>query len=483
MKTRNWLVLVLLLAVCRASLAEPMDLGFDLDKHLGKDWYGIYLGGKKSGHAVATAEKLKLNGKDAYKFAMDVSMTISILGNAQQLELKEHRIFYASGELAECFSSIGPQSYLGKVNGDTMTIIANVGEVENRKTVPAPAVTLKDEVAPLRLIFGKPKIGDSVKTLAYSPILGKDLTGVVTVTGKRKMFFGGAEISVYEVNTTIEEMGVESPSLVSEEGELLQMTFPLGTMKMVLKLEGEERAKDPSVEAVEMLDASTIRPTGKVPLGARTVKIRITGLNDERCIINNDRQAYRKLGDGSYEVTLSTDVLPSKRRTLPISDPEFEEYTAPTELYQSKHPDIVKKAREIVGEMKDSARVAQAICLWVFANLDKRGTASYSNSLETLKSMKGDCSEHAALFVGLCRAVGLPARVANGIAYTNSIGGFGGHAWGEVYVGKWISVDPTFGEPIAGPLRIKFAGDSLLQTGRLLKLIGEMKIEFVADEK
>ena len=152
-------------------------------------------------------------------------------------------------------------------------------------------------------------------------------------------------------------------------------------------------------------------------------------------------------------------------------------------MYQSKHPDIVKKAREIVGEMKDSARVAQAICLWVFTNLDKRGIAAYSNSLETLKSMKGDCSEHAALFVGLCRAVGLPARVANGIAYANSIGGFGGHAWAEVYVGKWISVDPTFGEPIAGPLRIKLAGEGFLQNVRMMKLIGEMKIEFVPDEQ
>ncbi|HUS47470.1 MAG TPA: hypothetical protein VM098_05095, partial [Phycisphaerae bacterium] len=46
-----------------------------------------------------------------------------------------------------------------------------------------------------------------------------------------------------------------------------------------------------------------------------------------------------------------------------------------------------------------------------------------------------------------------------GVAYAPIIEGFGAHAWAEVYVGKWIAVDPAWGQPIATTARIKFGGE------------------------
>jgi hypothetical protein len=48
----------------------------------------------------------------------------------------------------------------------------------------------------------------------------------------------------------------------------------------------------------------------------------------------------------------------------------------------------------------------------------------------------------------MCRAAGVPARVASGIVYIPDFVGrknvFGGHAWVEAYVGgKWIGLDAT----------------------------------------
>jgi transglutaminase-like putative cysteine protease len=60
---------------------------------------------------------------------------------------------------------------------------------------------------------------------------------------------------------------------------------------------------------------------------------------------------------------------------------------------------------------------------------------------------KGDCTEYADLFVALCRAKGVPARVAAG--YTV---GFGarptGHNWAEAYLQGygWVPFDPTAGD-------------------------------------
>ena len=483
MKTRYWLALVLVAALCRAAAAQQ-DVGFDLDKHLGPSWYGLYIGAKKCGYAAENLEKITHDGKPAYRFSTKVNMTIMLLGNPQKLLVTQSRTFYASGALAECFSGMGPQSYRGVMKGDTMTIISTVGGLKSEKSIPAPKVTLRDEVAPLRLILTGPKIGDSVESPTFDPMIGKELTAVVTVTGKKKILFGGVEMAVYEVDRTIKEMVLHSPCLINEAGEVLKFTIPLGRMEMVLKLEDEKTAKDQTVQSVEMLDASTIHPTGEVPPRAQaSVKIRLTGIENEDCIINDTRQDYKALGDAVYEVTVRRDEPPAKARLLPITDDDVKEHTKPTVLYQSNHPEIVKKAREIIGEIKDSARASQGICLWVFANVKKLGTVSRSNALETLQSMQGDCSEHAALFVGLCRAVGLPARVVSGVAYSRGLGAFGGHAWAEVFVGKWIAVDPTFGEPIASPLRIKLGTDDILEAGRLFQFLGEVNIEFLKPEK
>ena len=48
------------------------------------------------------------------------------------------------------------------------------------------------------------------------------------------------------------------------------------------------------------------------------------------------------------------------------------------------------------------------------------------------------------LFVGLCRAAGIPVRPCSG--YVCIGGDWGGHSWCEVWVGRWIGADPTTNE-------------------------------------
>ena len=60
---------------------------------------------------------------------------------------------------------------------------------------------------------------------------------------------------------------------------------------------------------------------------------------------------------------------------------------------------------------------------------------------------KGDCSEYSELFIALCRAKRIPARVV--IGYTVRVDdGLPKHAWAEVYLRKygWVPFDPTWGE-------------------------------------
>ena len=69
---------------------------------------------------------------------------------------------------------------------------------------------------------------------------------------------------------------------------------------------------------------------------------------------------------------------------------------------------------------------------------------SLPNAVEVFRNRVGDCNEFTVLYVALARALGLPARAIAGLVYLD--GHFYYHAWPEVYAGRWIMVDPVFGQ-------------------------------------
>ena len=95
-----------------------------------------------------------------------------------------------------------------------------------------------------------------------------------------------------------------------------------------------------------------------------------------------------------------------------------------------------------------------------------------------LASRRGDCNEHTQLYMALARSVGIPARSAAGLAYVR--GKFYYHAWPEVYLGRWVAVDPTFGEFPADAAHIRFVNGGLARQAELLRLIGNLKIDVVS---
>ncbi|GIW48513.1 MAG: hypothetical protein KatS3mg078_2390 [Deltaproteobacteria bacterium] len=51
------------------------------------------------------------------------------------------------------------------------------------------------------------------------------------------------------------------------------------------------------------------------------------------------------------------------------------------------------------------------------------------------------------------------------------------HAWNEVFVGDWVSVDSTLGQFPADASHIKFVEGGLKKSANLMKLIGRIKLE------
>ena len=156
-------------------------------------------------------------------------------------------------------------------------------------------------------------------------------------------------------------------------------------------------------------------------------------------------------------------------------DDALAEFLEPSPFIQSDDPRIAEMAREIVGEETNSWLAARRLAEWVDTEIENEVVASVPSAVDVLRTRQGDCNEHTVLYVALARAVGLPAKTDVGLVYKD--GFFYYHAWPEVYVGKWVRIDPTFGQEIADVTHIKLTEGELYRWTDILPTIRKLKLE------
>lgn len=153
-----------------------------------------------------------------------------------------------------------------------------------------------------------------------------------------------------------------------------------------------------------------------------------------------------------------------KSVALPVKDTEFAPYLKSTAEFNADDENVKKQAREIAGEDHDAWSVAQKLADWTHQNLEWKSVAS-ADVGQTLATREADCSEFSALFVAMARSLGLPARIVSGLAYSGE--SFGGHAWVEVWAGKWIELDPTWGTHFVDATHIRNESGALVTSAAL----------------
>jgi transglutaminase-like putative cysteine protease len=142
-------------------------------------------------------------------------------------------------------------------------------------------------------------------------------------------------------------------------------------------------------------------------------------------------------------------------------DAPGEEDRRPNSIIQSDNPKIAALARKIAGEEKDLWQKAVALERFVQGYVALKGfSQGFATAGDVVESREGDCTEHAVLLAALCRAAGIPARVAVGLVYQDQKFLF--HMWTEVYVGKrWTPIDATLARGGIGAAHLKLAHSSL----------------------
>ncbi|MEM3055485.1 MAG: transglutaminase-like domain-containing protein [Candidatus Bathyarchaeia archaeon] len=124
-------------------------------------------------------------------------------------------------------------------------------------------------------------------------------------------------------------------------------------------------------------------------------------------------------------------------------------YTQPEKLIESDNPQIISTARGITGDEENPYKKVQKIFDFVTTHIRYERQEEEHGALWALKNGVGDCSEYSCLFVALCRAAGIPARIQAGFAFNKVDETMkDGHMWAEFYLENygWIPVDPTWGQ-------------------------------------
>ncbi len=103
---------------------------------------------------------------------------------------------------------------------------------------------------------------------------------------------------------------------------------------------------------------------------------------------------------------------------------------------------IINQAQKL--KQNDTLKTVKNIYKFVRENIKYSGfKAIAAGAAKTLECGHGDCTEFADLFVALCRANGIPAKVIEG--YSAVFGETPLHSWPEVYLKDygWVRFDPT----------------------------------------
>lgn len=455
-------------------------LDVDIDSLAGKEWYGLYFGGEKAGYAM---NEISVGDAGQIIIVEDARFMITMQGVRQDMRIFSRRTYEAEGALSrieyEVEHGSGTNTFEAEVEGDTMTLRTSLGGEVSVQELPAPEESLADALKLGRLVRDEPAIGDELSYSLFEPLYQREITGVSRIVDRETRILQGVDTNVYKIETVLEPLGLTTTSYVTEHGLTLEDQVDLLTMR----LEPEELAKDVDysndviVSNAALLDAPIENPRDR-----DTLALRIDGPLGEDHLFNDERQTLEPAnGHFRFEGRL-LDVEDIDPPELPVTDEGVAEWLEPTPFVQSDHERVRAKAEDLLDGETNAWEAARKLNAWVSENVRTTFSAQLSNTLDVLEHMEGDCTEHSVLFIGLARAAGIPAREVAGLIYVEGPDpGFYFHQWAKVWVGKWVDMDPTFGQDMADATHIKLSEGDLFEQNRLLPLIGQIDVDVIEE--
>jgi Transglutaminase-like superfamily len=231
--------------------------------------------------------------------------------------------------------------------------------------------------------------------------------------------------------------------VIDAQGRIAEVMMPLFGGGVTIRAADRSRALD-SHSPLRVFPGVTMKSPFRIPSSAAQGHIRYHFAFRDGIVFDMPQTGEQRVKADQGGITV--DICEGCGSGLASDAETLADALKPTIWLQSDAPQI----RELVEPVKelptDTAKMAMLIKL-AKPYLGKVDYVGHYSALEMMARKSGDCTEAAVLLAALARAAGIPARVANGVVYTQVryhgvSNAFMPHSWVIAYAdGKWRSFD------------------------------------------
>jgi transglutaminase-like putative cysteine protease len=328
------------------------------------------------------------------------------------------------------------------------------------------------------LVAKKPKPGDHFTFRAYEPIVNRVLTITVTAKDEEDLLVQGKRQRLLRVELIPEKLEAQGVSLqLPTTIHWLDRDFVpvrrqieldgLGPVILTRTTREAALAKGTGLAPVADIGTRTLIPLNRpIPRAqsTRAVVYRITlkgDLDPYTAFAQDERQEIKNVQGKTFELHVRAVRNPGGENVKAEAPPEF---MAPSHYVNCDDVRVRELAHKAVGTESDPWRKARRLERWVKDNVRVDNGAPFVPAGTVARDLRGDCRHFALLMAALCRAEGIPSRVAVGLLYVEREGRqpkMGFHAWTEVWInGGWVGLDATLGNGSIGADHVKVADHS-----------------------
>ena len=461
-------------------------------------WYRCTLGGHPCGRMIETVDPLEAGGTRS-------SIDLELRFRRGEAEASTRIRTWIDLSADQVMSEMGIRQELGGVPvsttwtflGDEVVERRSQGgrTVESRKPRPAGDWHHPDEamaIARARALAGE---GISTRLLVLDPARGLEpATVVFRRVGTRKVRGLDGEVDAVEWEVTDPD-GSVATEFFDSEGMLLSSEVSMGAGLGVLRIErATEAAAQIALQGdVELMEAGVVKPVFKGPKRrldrGGNVTYRITSKDDE-----GNAPVFPAAGAQRVQVIempRSSLIEIETGRSSPVGeDFDVARHLQATAVLDADDPALMAFAKRHDRAGRPDRERVRALRSAVYRHIDQKdlGTA-FGTASETVRSRRGDCTEHAVLLAAALRSAGIPSRLVSGLVWIPRAGEPGGaflwHMWTQAVVdGRWIDLDPTLSSARAfhpGHIAVTFsdggAGDLEIGGRAMLDVFGAIDIE------
>jgi hypothetical protein len=441
-----------------------------------ESWDAVYMGGAKVGHIHTYIEPVRDRGRELLRVRVDMSLAFKRLNDKVTMGMQYGTIETPDGSVLRLDTRILAAANEMRAHGDVIggkMRLRFEGAGERQESVIDWGPDVRGPYAAEQSLSRSPmKPGETRALKMYMPDLNRVCDIALTAHGSEDVALGGGSTrSLLRVEQTTRLDDKPRPEFdvtlwVDPGGQVLKSkTDTLGGL--VTFRTTREGAEGPNVGApqFDQITNSVVKVKHRItrPEATRDVRYKVTLKGaDLREILPTDRRQSVEAGASKGEAILEVKTAGPGAGDAGSAevDPVF---LRPNAMITSRDPRVAELARQAAGGATDPWEQARRVSKWVAQNLrNKNFEIGFAPASEVARDLAGDCTEHGVLVAAMCRALGIPARVAVGLVYVDSLGGFGFHLWNEVYVNKrWVAVDATFDQDEVDAVHIKLSDASL----------------------